>query len=318
MKDTGISAVMPIKNGENYIIDSIQQISRNLRENDEIVVVNDGSTDGTLLMLKKWATQDKRVMVIDNPNPGLTNALNLGFMESSNDWIARFDVDDEYSNSRVEIQREAIDSKTILIFSDYDNFAVGGVSLGTIPSAIFPSATALSLISSQRTAHPSALISKDAFIEAGGYQIEDFPAEDISLWLRMIKYGDVISVPKTLLHYQISPNSVSATKYALAKSKTQDLLRTYPIDMVYLNDVLDNFKRYAVLYGNEEFATERVLLMYRDILQYSRTYGIGNSISYASYIAKATISLLGQDAIVKSILRLKQESLKRTKSRFNS
>ena len=88
--------------------------------------------------------------------------------------------------------------------------------------------------------------------------------------------------------------------------------------MVYLNDVLDNFKRYAVLYGNEEFATERVLLMYRDILQYSRTYGIGNSISYSSYIAKATISLLGQDAIVKSILRLKQESLKRTKSRFNS
>jgi glycosyltransferase involved in cell wall biosynthesis len=309
---------MPIKNGENYIIDSIQQVSRNLRENDEIVVVNDGSTDGTLLMLKKWATQDKRVMVVDNPNPGLTNALNLGFKESSNDWIARFDVDDEYSNSRVEIQREAIDSKTILIFSDYDNFAVGGVSLGTIPSAIFPSATALSLISSQRTAHPSALISKDAFIEAGGYQIEDFPAEDISLWLRMIKYGDVISVPKTLLHYQISPNSVSANKYALAKSKTQDLLRTCPVDKVYLNDVLDNFKRYAVLYGNEEFATERVLLMYRDILQYSRTYGIDNSISYASYIAKATISLLGQDAIVKSILRLKQESLKRTKSRFNS
>jgi hypothetical protein len=244
--------------------------------------------------------------------------LNLGFKESSNDWIARFDVDDEYSNSRVEIQREAIDSKTILIFSDYDNFAVGGVSLGTIPSAIFPSATALSLISSQRTAHPSALISKDAFIEAGGYQIEDFPAEDISLWLRMIKYGDVISVPKTLLHYQISPNSVSANKYALAKSKTQDLLRTCPVDKVYLNDVLDNFKRYAVLYGNEEFATERVLLMYRDILQYSRTYGIDNSISYASYIAKATISLLGQYAIVKSILRLKQESLKRSKSRFNS
>lgn len=318
MKHTGISAVMPVKNGEKYLIDSIEQLSKNLQENDEIVVVNDGSTDGTLPKLKKWAQEDRRVMVVNNPNHGLTNALNLGFKESSNKWIARFDVDDKYSVNRLRIQREVINSKTILIFSDYDNFATDGVNLGTIPSAIFPNATALSLISSQRTAHPSALISKDAFNEAGGYQVEDFPAEDISLWLRMIKFGDAISVPKTLLHYQISPNSVSASKYATSKSKTEELLRKYPISVIYLGDVLDNFKEYAALYGQEDFATERVILMYRDILQFGRTYQIDISLNNLKKFVEATINVLSQEAFTKSILGLKQKSVERSKSRFNS
>jgi glycosyltransferase involved in cell wall biosynthesis len=318
LKHTGISAVMPVKNGEKYLIDSMQQLSKNLQENDEIVVVNDGSTDGTFSILKRWAQEDRRVNVVNNPNHGLTNALNLGFKESSNNWIARFDVDDKYSINRLRIQREAIRSKVILIFSDYENFSSDGVNLGTIPSAIFPSATALSLISSQRTAHPSALISKDAFNEAGGYQLEDFPAEDISLWLRMAKFGEIISVPKILLHYQISPNSVSVSRYSTAKSKTEELLRKFPISVIYLNDVLDNFKEYATLYGHEELATERVILMYRDIVQYSRTYGIDISLNNLKRSLQATINLLGQEALTKSILGLKQDSVKRNKSRFNS
>jgi glycosyltransferase involved in cell wall biosynthesis len=309
---------MPVKNGEKYLIDSIQQLSKNLQENDEIVVVNDGSTDGTLTKLKKWAQEDRRVMVVNNPNHGLPNALNLGFKESSNQWVARFDVDDKYSVNRIRIQREAINSNTILIFSDYDNFGTDGANLGTIPSAIFPSATALSLISSQRTAHPSALISKDAFHEAGGYQMEDFPAEDISLWLRMTRFGDVISVPKTLLHYQISTSSVSASRYSTAKSKTEELLRKYPISMIYLRDVLENFKEYSALYGHEDFATERVILMYRDILQYNRTYRIDISLNNLKKLLEATVNLFGQEAFTKSILGLKQESVERTKSRFKS
>jgi hypothetical protein len=88
--------------------------------------------------------------------------------------------------------------------------------------------------------------------------------------------------------------------------------------VIYLNDVLDNFKEYATLYGHEELATERVILMYRDIVQYSRTYGIDISLNNLKRSLQATINLLGQEALTKSILGLKQDSVKRNKSRFNS
>lgn len=309
---------MPVRNGERYLNDAFIQISSNLGIYDEIVVVNDGSTDRSLSILNDWACSDQRVRILNNPTPGLTNALNLGIREASNDWIARVDVDDKYSSDRLSSQSLAINSNVGLIFSDYDTISVEGLNLGTIPSAIYPSATALSMITSQRTAHPSAMFSRDAFREAGGYLEGDFPAEDLSLWLRMIRFCDATSVPKTLLHYQISPNSVSANSYAIAKKKTEELLRRYHISNAFRDDVLANFQHYAALYGEENLATERVLLMFRDLLTYSRIYEKENHKVGAKDFLTAGIITLSQEKLFKSAYRLKLGSINRGIARRNS
>jgi len=312
-----ISAVMPIKNGEKYLESSIQQLTRTLGVNDEIIVVNDASSDKTESMLRKWALIDQRVMVINNPNPGLTNALNLGIKEASHSWIARFDVDDKYALDRINLQRGSISPAVGLIFSDYDTYSPAGENLGTIPSALFASPTALSLISSQRTAHPSALFLKNAFNDAGGYKAEDFPAEDLSLWLRMIKVAEVVSVPKTLLHYLVAPNSVSNTLYLNAKTKTAQLLDNYKIDVRYQIDVIENFKNYAALYQQEKFGTERTILMFRDAIKYSKHYKSSKETTQLGKMFSSLFITLRQDQFLKSVLSLNSESKKRHKVRSN-
>lgn len=306
---------MPVRDGERYLKDAFIQLSSNLGSNDEILIVNDGSTDKTSLILKELARKDQRVTILNNPSPGLSNALNLGIHEASNDWIARFDVDDKYSIERLKCQRAEIKSNVGLIFSDYDTVSDDGINLGTIPSAIFPSATALSLISSQRTAHPSAVFSRDAFREAGGYLEEDFPAEDVSLWLRMILFCDAISVPKTLLHYQVSQNSVSAKGYGVAKRKTVELLMRYRISRIYHDDVLANFQQYTEQYSKETLATERILLMFRDILKYNRLYTKGNGRERTQDLFGAGFTTLSQENLFKSAYKLKRESINRGKAR---
>jgi glycosyltransferase involved in cell wall biosynthesis len=318
LRNVFVSAVMPIHNGEKYLEASIAQLTRILGLDDQIVVVNDASTDKTHSLLRKWAMLDDRVLVVNNPNPGLTNALNLGIKEARHNWIARFDVDDKYAINRINAQSERISPGVGLIFSDYDNQSQGGKNLGTIPSALFEGPTALSLISSQRTAHPSALIRKDAFLNAGGYKTEDFPAEDISLWLRMIKNSGAISVPRTLLHYQIVPGSVSNTHYLNAKAKTTHLLRMYKIDYRHHVDVIENFKNYAALYQREPFGTERTILMFRDVIKYCSFYKLSVDKRLLTQLFSSLLVMIGEENFLKSTLRLRLESKKRQKERIYS
>jgi len=60
-----------------FILSAKQQLSKTCRENDEILVVDDNSTDGTLRELQKWALEDSRVRVLSNVDQGLVAALNL-------------------------------------------------------------------------------------------------------------------------------------------------------------------------------------------------------------------------------------------------
>jgi hypothetical protein len=96
-----------------------------------------------------------------------------------------------------------------------------------MPSPVNPTATSLSLINSQRTAHPSALISKRHFQEVGGYRFEDFPAEDLSLWIRLSRVGHLRSVPKNLLRYTLRRSSITGERYQEAKSKQLELLKFF-------------------------------------------------------------------------------------------
>lgn len=207
-----ITGVLPVYNGDKFIDDSMPLILSNLNSDDELMIIDNGSTDNSYKILKKWANTDSRINLVSTKAPGLVEALNLGIVESCNNWIARFDIDDNYEPDRLKLQRGAVNERAVAIFTDYDFFSDSHNYLGTIPSALDANAVAISLISSQRTAHPSALFSKEAVINAGSYRDIDFPAEDLSLWLRMSRLGDLISIPKTLLHYRLSTGSITGKK----------------------------------------------------------------------------------------------------------
>lgn len=273
-----ISGLLPILNGEKFIDTSLPLILGNLEFDDELIIVDNGSTDRTNQKLKKWSSKDSRIKIVHTARPGLVEALNIGVKESSNKWIARFDIDDIYEPNRLRKQRVAINNKTVLIFTDYDFFSNSHNYLGTIPSAIESNAVSVSLVSSQRTAHPTVLFNKEAVANAGYYRDIDFPAEDLSLWLRMSRLGKIISVPETLLHYRLFPGSTSGKRRQEAKDATRKILVEIGINLKNINNLVNNYDSVVKLYEKHSYAQEREILMLRDIYQVSKNYEINDKI----------------------------------------
>jgi glycosyltransferase involved in cell wall biosynthesis len=265
-----ISIVLPTKNGERYISKSLHNLLQTIKSTDEILVIDDYSTDGTKNIVLMENSTDSRIKYLKNINPGFVNALNFGIKESINKWIARADVDDQYELNRLSEQRKNISVKTVGIFTDYDFFSDSHNYLGTIPSAIDADAVSVSLISSQRTAHPSILFNKEAAINAGGYRESDFPAEDLSLWLRMSRLGDLISIPKTLLHYRLSSGSITGTRRIEAIEMTKKLLVNIGINQKNTLGLVENFEMVLQLYKEHNRAPERELLILRDLYLLSK------------------------------------------------
>ena len=269
-----ISILLPVKNGEKYIKKSLTNLTQIIQEPDEILVIDDFSTDRTKEIVLSEANCDNRVRYLKNTVPGLVSTLNFGIKEAKNEWIARADVDDQYEVNRLSEQRSCIAPKIVGIFTDYDFFSESFKYLGTIPGAIEANAVSVSLISSQRTAHPSILFNKNAVIDAGGYRASDFPAEDLSLWLRMSRLGDLISIPKILLHYRLSTESITGTRRIEAKEMTRKLLTEIGINQKNIVGLIENFESVIQIYKHHDRSKERELLLLRDLYSLSKNANI--------------------------------------------
>lgn len=266
-----ITALLPIKNGEPWIAQILSCISKNIIPGDELLIIDDGSTDNSRDLAMNVGS-NLPMRILKNPGIGLVAALNYGVSQSNTNWIARFDVDDLYSPSRLEVQRALIHSGVAAIFSDYSFQSESGEYLGYIPSPVSHHATTISLINSQRTAHPSSLFSKEAFIGVGGYREKDFPAEDLSLWIRLSRAGELISAPKSLLQYTLRRGSVTGESYFSAKSKHQQLFSEFNFGKREANLAVENLESTFSLY---KVLPEKSLLRLLHLYDLSRAIKLG-------------------------------------------
>ncbi len=241
---------------------------------DEILIINDGSTDKTLKLLEFWASREPRIKLISTEGIGLVQSLNLGFSESKNNWIARFDADDRYEINRLQKQRELIGGNVSVIFADYSMYLNGKKFAGTIPSPVNHDATLLSLLNSQQTAHPVSLINKEKFIVSGGYRESEFPAEDLGLWARMSRHGQLISSPENLFSYSLSKTSVSAVRRKQALQKKEEIVQSLLPDLKKIvcsqSTTLSIFNSYSGL----PLEAERKILFIRNLRSFKNTTGI--------------------------------------------
>jgi glycosyltransferase involved in cell wall biosynthesis len=134
-----VSGLLPIRNGEKWLDSTLKDIASILNSDDELVIVNDGSTDGTSRILNDFRA-DFSIKIIETKGLGLVKALNLGLKNSINDWVARFDVDDTYLANRLEEQFRYLKPGVVAIFSDFEVVTPNGNSLGYIDSPVFSTA----------------------------------------------------------------------------------------------------------------------------------------------------------------------------------
>ena len=272
-----ISILMPVKNGETFLPQAIKEIESNASIYDEIIIVDDGSQDRTSLLLRDWSRENSAVRVINNPKSGLVEALNLGIRESSNNWIARFDVDDRYKSDRLALQKRLITNTVAAIFCDYEFFSIKGKSLGSIPSPVYHQPSVMSLPFSQQTPHPGVMFNKTAVQSVGSYRTQDFPAEDISLWLRLARIGEIVSVPEILLNYRLSQNSISGQNRRLAKRLSYNLVNEIGINTEEILFCFETWRNFFELYSIQNLGAERSVLFYRNLMKAAQISRVSES-----------------------------------------
>lgn len=262
-----ISAVIPVRNGERFIETSFSNVQRNLSLDDEAIFVVNGTTDSTLKILKRLSESDNRMRIIEVEEGGIVHALNLGIQESRYSWVARFDVDDSYVTDRLSQQGNLISSGTVAIFSDYNIVGLNDEDLGIIPTGVTHLPTAISLFGKNRTPHPVAMFSKAAFLESGKYRPEDFPAEDLGLWLRMTRVGELRTVPAPLLRYKLHGYSISSKHQNLAKRKAGELVSKICIEQTTIRQAMDSTDSILQEYEGMSHSGERKILFLGNLYQ---------------------------------------------------
>ena len=123
-----ISIIIPVYNMEKYLKDCLDSVVNQTMNDIEIICVNDGSTDISLSILKKYAAQDDRIKVIDKENTGVGPSRNVGLECVSGEYVMFLDSDDILRNNACEVAYEKIkeSNSDILsfgwhVFTDTDN-----------------------------------------------------------------------------------------------------------------------------------------------------------------------------------------------------
>ena len=205
-----ISVVLSTYNEEKYIAKSIQSILDQTYPYFEFIIVNDGSTDSTLQIVKSFS--DPRIVVIDKPNSGLPDSLNKGIESAKYDWIARMDGDDIATPDRFERQVSYIkdDSGVIggqfISINEMGNPISGKVSNKPLTYAKCRYAL---LFGMSPLAHPTVLVKKELLIKYGGYDVNFRAAQDVELWSRLVPFVKIINIPDQILYYRQHTNNIT-------------------------------------------------------------------------------------------------------------
>lgn len=206
-----ISVVMPVYNSDKYLDEAIWSIRRQTLTAYEIVLVDDGSTDGSRRILCQHAADDERIRVLEHSHQGLASSLNRGFVEAREEFVAIMHADDVSLPDRL--------AKQAAFLRAHPEVAVlGGAVMVSAPDSPepkfcrFPTSPAeirellprLNVL-----AHPTVMMRRSVLVEVGGYRPAFRAAEDYDLWLRTSEFYDLANLPDVLLRYRRHPGQAS-------------------------------------------------------------------------------------------------------------
>src|SRR5665647_1469233 len=110
MKSPKVTVLMSVYNSESFLAEAIDSILGQTFKDFEFLIINDGSKDKSLEIIKNRAKNDPRIRLISRPNKGLVKSLNEGLAKARGEYIARMDSDDISLKTRLKKEVDFLDS----------------------------------------------------------------------------------------------------------------------------------------------------------------------------------------------------------------
>lgn len=258
--DAAISVVIPAYNSEVTIEKSILSVISQTRYDliSEIIVIDDGSTDGTALIVDGLSRENDRIKLIKKSNGGVSSARNAGIRRSHGNWIAFLDSDDEWLPKKIEKQWEEIERRPEIRFigcgRNYEKVKWG--------KRISESLYVLDLNHIQIKNWPhtsSAMIRRDVLRETGLFNEKMRYGEDGDLWNRIVVKYPIYYIPQTYeiaggMKLQFGESGLSANLREMHKANLRNIMV-----LKKKREINGFFYIFLILYTNAKYI-RRILL----------------------------------------------------------
>ena len=216
-----ISIVIPLYNKEKQIGNTLKSLFNQTFQDFEVLIVNDGSTDQSINIVKQF--NDPRIRIIEQSNQGVSVARNSGIKEAKYEFIAFLDADDEWRRTYLEAQVDLIHSfPECSVYACAYEFKyiekVEPIILNRIPfpgkKGVLSNYFEVACHSHPPLCTPSVIAKKKALLEIGGFPIGIIEGEDLITWAKLA------------LRYPIAYNLTSQTYFV--KDQTENYSNEMP------------------------------------------------------------------------------------------
>ncbi|HEY9803823.1 MAG TPA: glycosyltransferase [Leptolyngbyaceae cyanobacterium] len=245
-----ISVIIPAYNAERTIAETVNSVLQQTFSDLEIIVINDGSTDGTVEVLQN--IQDERLKVFSYENSRASGARNHGIDHAIGDYISFLDADDLWTTDKLELQLAALNNhpEAGVAYSWTYTIDDKGELLKPLEPTYQGNVYAELLLANFLTNGSNPLIRRAAIESVGKFDITLRSGEDWDYWLRLAHKWPFVVVPKHQILYRRSVTSKSF-KLAIIKESCIAILdkamKETPLELQYLkNHSLSNIHRYNV------------------------------------------------------------------------
>lgn len=224
-----VSIVVPNYNCLMYLNKCLNSILMQKNVQYEILIIDDGSDDGSLAWLEKAQHCYSQVRVIKQSRKGVVKARNLAIQKAHGDYIAFLDADDYWSHNKLAEQWQYLrdNPNVVLSFTNYmhvdeayqpivdcfgywpefkDELADKSNGYRIIENGLGR------ILECNVIGTSTVMVRKDAIIEAGCFDPTLKSASDWDCWLRIAALGDIAFTPQVCAHYLMRSNSITANK----------------------------------------------------------------------------------------------------------
>ena len=207
-----VSVVMTAYNSAQYIEESVLSVLNQTLKELELIIVNDCSTDNTPEIIKKLATKDSRIKIINNEinlQPALSR--NKAIDQALGQYIAILDSDDTSLPERLKTQSEYLDDhpEVSLVGCAAQIINGQGEVIGQKKPIGDFSKIKFELLVKNQIMHSGVMYRKSAINEIGGYNNDYLHSEDYKLYSDLVKKSAITNLPQTLIQYRHSPGAIS-------------------------------------------------------------------------------------------------------------
>lgn len=277
-----VSILLVAYNAEKYIAQAIESTLAQSFCDYEFLIVNDGSTDGTLNIINNY--DDKRIRVIDAEH-NYIRSLNLGLKQCKGKYVARMDADDIMYPKRIEKQVSLMESnsKIVVCTSWAKTFGEVEKIIGNFTNGYVDDIYTLFLLGNFLI-HPTSMIQRRFLTRHRLLYKEYSYAEDFKLWADIARIGGKFYIiPQSLLHYRISHEQITnafkheqnATRLIIQQEIIEELLKRNSYE--HRTEIIKLYKQMLQIHNMDLLSADAVIGLMYEIFQRQKIGLIKNS-----------------------------------------